>query len=161
MKNLSKNSNNSTHQTQTQKLNLSQDYINYLYNDDSKVLSKIISIFTTLDKYKCNLFKKFNKNRLNYELENTKWTLLTKQEKIYDEYDKKYDLIVDIKLVEIIKNTYYEKLKELNSAINFINYLLINKNNKIYDIIINHNKDINYIIKSKIYTKTQYYELER
>ena len=127
MKNLSKNSNNSTHQTQKQ---LSQEYINYLYDNDSKVLSKIRSIFTTLDKYKCNLFKKFNKNRLNYELENTKWTLLTKQEKIYDEYDKKYDLIVDFKLIEIIKNTYYEELKELNSAINFINYLLINKNNK-------------------------------
>ena len=158
MKNLSKNSNNSTHQTQKQ---LSQEYINYLYDNDSKVLSKIRSIFTTLDKYKCNLFKKFNKNRLNYELENTKWTLLTKQEKIYDEYDKKYDLIVDFKLIEIIKNTYYEELKELNSAINFINYLLINKNNKIYDIIINHNKEINYIIKSKIYTKSKYYELER
>ena len=158
MKNLSKNSNNSTHQTQKQ---LSQEYINYLYDNDSKVLSKIRSIFTTLDKYKCNLFKKFNKNRLNYELENTKWTLLTKQEKIYDEYDKKYDLIVDFKLIEIIKNTYYEELKELNSAINFINYLLINKNNKIYDIIINHNKEINYIIKTKIYKKTQYYELQR
>ena len=158
MKNLSKNSNNSTHQTQKQ---LSQEYINYLYDNDNKVLSKIISIFTTLDKYKCNLFKNFNKNRLNYELENTKWTLLTKQEKIYDEYDKKYDLIVDFKLIEIIKNTYYEELKELNSAINFINYLLINKNNKIYDIIINHNKEINYIIKSKIYTKSKYYELER
>ena len=62
MKNLSKNSNNSTHQTQKQ---LSQEYINYLYDNDNKVLSKIISIFTTLDKYKCNLFKNFNKKIYN------------------------------------------------------------------------------------------------
>lgn len=143
----------------------SNSNLNLFDNDNKKELlrlselelSKIKTIFATLNKYNCNFLNKLNKenSNVNYILENAKWTLLTKLDKLYDEYDDDNYIIIEKEIVEICKNTYYKELLTINNAINLINNLLINKNSSLYNMIITNKNEI------KKYIKLDSYELQR